>query len=336
MAEATPQHCVFEQMDRDVLLQDETMLVELFGLLVLAHYRTSPDDLRYLLDGPNLRICILRYGKHVVATALVAREGGLLPELAQAIYEGRRRAHGHLMPQSLAVHAGFAEAPVLRADRVVRIAVHPALQRRRLGSKLLQHVRQQAQQSGADYLGASFGATEKLLDFWQGGGLLPVRVGLTREASSGTHSVMVMQPLTQDGETLFAAVQTHLAGQLPLLLGEPLADVEAALAVRVFPLLPFPEARLTDQDWHDVRSFVETLRGYEVCLPALWRLAGPVLSAGSFLTKAQRKLLLEKVLQRRGWKAVADAHGMSGRAEALASLREVYRCILEHYRPPVG
>ncbi len=329
---ATSQSCVFEQLDRDALLQDETTLEELFGLLVLAHYRTSPDDLRYLLDGPNVRVCILRHGAHVVATALVSREGGLPPVLARGIYEGRRRAHGHLMPQSLAVHAGFAEAPLLLADRVIRIAVHPAVQGRGLGQMLLQQLQAQAQQSGVDYMGASFGATKELLGFWQRGELLPVRVGLTREASSGTHSVMVMRPLSHAGEVLFDAVRMRLAEQLPLLLGEPLKDLDAALVSTLFQLMPPAALSLSRQDWQDVGSFGEALRGYEVCLPSLWRLAPSALTGGIVLTPVQRAMLIEKVLQRRGWKALAEAYGMSGRAETVAALRDVYRDILAYYR----
>jgi tRNA(Met) cytidine acetyltransferase len=330
VAAAGPGNCLFEQLDRDALLGDARSLNELFGLLVLAHYRTSPNDLRHLLDGPNVRVCVLRHEGHVAATALVAREGGLPPQLAQAIYEGRRRAHGHLLPQTLAVHAGFAEAPLLQAERVIRIAVHSALQGRGLGRLLMRHIEEQAKQAGADYLGASFGATEELLGFWHRCGQLPVRVGLSREASSGSHSVMVMQPLSPAGGELFTALQARLAEQLPLLLAEPLADLDAALAAALFRLLPSASPPLSERDWQDVRSFAGTLRGFEVCLLALWRLAPQALAAESGLTARQRALLIEKVLQRRDWKALAEAHGLSGRAEAVAALRGVYRTILEN------
>lgn len=332
VADATPESCVFELLDRDALLDDEPLLTELFGLLVLAHYRTSPRDLRYLLDGPNVRVYILRHGGHVVATALVAREGGLPSALAQKIYEGRRRAHGHLMPQSLAVHAGFAEAPLLLADRVVRIAVHPAVQGRGLGQMLLKKLQDEALQSGVDYLGASFGATEELLEFWRQCSLLPVRVGLTREASSGEHSVMVMSPLSPEGKLLFAELQVRLAEQLPQLLGESLADGEATLVSALFRLLPTTPLPLSPQDWRDVRSFGEALRGYDVCQPALWRLTGPYLAGDGPLTQEQRSMMIEKVLQRQSWQTVARTHGLNGRAEVLTALRKIYQSVLEECR----
>ena len=75
----------------------------------------------------------MRDGDYVAATALVGIEGGFDRELAQQIYDGRRRPRGHLLPQTLSAHAGLGEAPRLRCARVIRIAVHPAVQKRGLG-----------------------------------------------------------------------------------------------------------------------------------------------------------------------------------------------------------
>ena len=115
------QACVVERLDRDRLAADEATLAQLFGLLVLAHYRTSPLDLRHLLDGPNVTVWAVRCGATVVATALTVREGGFDPALARAIYEGRRRPRGHLIAQSLAVHSGFEAAPRLARVRMNRV-----------------------------------------------------------------------------------------------------------------------------------------------------------------------------------------------------------------------
>ena len=128
------------RFDRDALVRDEATLSQLFGLLVLAHYQTRPLDLRHLLDGPNLQVHALRQGGHIVATALVASEGGLDQDLAEEIYQGRRRPQGHLLPQTLSAHAGLAVAPTLRWARIVRLAVHPAVQGRGLGRRLLQWI----------------------------------------------------------------------------------------------------------------------------------------------------------------------------------------------------
>ena len=73
------------------LLQHEATLQQLFGLLVLAHYRTTPLDFRLLLDAPNLRTLILRQGEAVAGVALLSAEGGFDPAMSHEIWAGRRR-----------------------------------------------------------------------------------------------------------------------------------------------------------------------------------------------------------------------------------------------------
>lgn len=46
IADASPDSCEFEQIERAQLINDEKSLKELFGLMVLAHYRTRPSDLQ--------------------------------------------------------------------------------------------------------------------------------------------------------------------------------------------------------------------------------------------------------------------------------------------------
>ena len=94
----------------------ENDLRDLFGLLVLAHYRTTPFDLRQLLDGPNLDLFVLRYRGRILATALVAREGGFDTQMAHAIWSGDRRPRGHLLAQSL---ARILDVPFAMGDATV-------------------------------------------------------------------------------------------------------------------------------------------------------------------------------------------------------------------------
>ena len=67
------------RLDRDRLALDEGSLAAFFGLLVHAHYRTTPRDLQRLLDAPNLALHALRHEGAVIASTFVAEEGGLPP-----------------------------------------------------------------------------------------------------------------------------------------------------------------------------------------------------------------------------------------------------------------
>ncbi|MBK1727728.1 tRNA(Met) cytidine acetyltransferase TmcA domain-containing protein, partial [Halorhodospira neutriphila] len=100
-----------EALDRDALAADEPRLRQLFGLLVSAHYRTRPLDLRQLLDAPGIHLLGAVCGGECLGVALAAEEGGLDAETARQVWAGRRRPQGHLLPQMLATHAGLEAAP---------------------------------------------------------------------------------------------------------------------------------------------------------------------------------------------------------------------------------
>jgi tRNA(Met) cytidine acetyltransferase len=324
--------CRLERLDRQALAADEPLLSQLFGLLVQAHYRTSPGDLRNLLDGPNLEITVLRYRQTVLATALVAREGGLDVTLSCQVYAGERRLRGNLLPQSLATHAGVMDAAQLSAARVMRIAVHPARQGEGLGQRLIAELVEQATTDGIDYLGASFGGDARLLDFWYHCDCLPVRLGLKREASSGAHALMVMRPLTVSGERLYSRVRQRLTAQLPTLLSEPLAELETGLVRRLLressPPLPDEEA------WTDTCSFALLQRDYGNCLHGLQQCLLFALAdgVGGLLTGEQQALAIAKVLQHRPWPETVQTMGLAGRKEAIAALRELFGVLCHHYR----
>ncbi len=333
IAEATLEACVIERLDRDCLEASEPMLAELFGLLVLAHYRTRPFDLRLLLDGPNVDIYTMRYQGHVVGAALVALEGGFDEATAAAIYENRRRPQGNLIPQTLSAHLGLEQAASLRYARLMRIAIHPALQRRGFGSALLQAIAGQLG-SAVDCLGSSFGVTPELLHFWHRAGFVPVRLGLTREQTSGTHSVVMLRPQTVEGETLLLSARDRFLRTLPHLLAEPLAGLDAALvaALSVRPELELE--RMDAQDWADLVAFGFGQRGYEMSSPALWRLVVSALSDPALpemLSDTKRDALIIKVLQRRSWLDTASSLGLSGRAAVLELLRNAVRTLVAFY-----
>lgn len=340
-AAVAAQGCVVERLDRDRLAADEPTLTQLFGLLVLAHYRTSPLDLRHLLDGPNVTVWAVRCGATIVATALTVREGGFDPALARAVYQGRRRPRGHLIAQSLAVHSGFEAAPLLSGERVMRIAVHPARQRRGVGAQLLQAVTDWARDAGCDYLGASFGVTAGLLTFWRRQAMLPVRLGMTRDAASGTHSVIVMRPLSVAGTACYEAIRQRFSGQLPTFVSEVVPDVDADLVAALLQGAAPPAERsdvLDTQDWRDVMSFAFGRRGYETCLVALRKLVAALLGDGSLaqrLTPDAYALLFDRVVRRTDWAALAARHGLAGRAAVEAALRDALRRLLAGVQHPV-
>ncbi len=126
--------------DRDALALDEATLRAFFGLLVHAHYRTTPGDLHRMLDAPNLALHGLLWRGRVIAASIVAREGGLPAALCADMAPGRTRIRGHALADTLVSHAGRPEAGSLEMIRSVRIAAHPDLRRLGLARRLVEAV----------------------------------------------------------------------------------------------------------------------------------------------------------------------------------------------------
>ncbi|EGW55191.1 tRNA(Met) cytidine acetyltransferase TmcA [Candidatus Endoriftia persephonae] len=322
----------FEWLERDQLIADRQSLTDLFGLLVLAHYRTSPLDLYQLLDGPNLQIAVARQQGRIIATALVALEGGFSAEMAEAIRLGERRPRGHLLAQSLSAHLGMQQGACLRGARIMRIAVHPKLQRRGIGSRLLGLAGEMANEQRLDYLGASFGATPELLQFWQQRSFSPLRIGLRRGASSGSHSLLVVQPISSEGRQILQLAHRRFHQQLPQMLGDPLRELDPTLALQLLSCPPArPAIALDPQDWLDLQAFAFARRGFEITLPPIHRLTLQGLRDGAPLAVEMERLLLVKAVQHHSWAETASRCGFSGRRQTEAALREAVRALMHHY-----
>ena len=194
----------FRRLNSRQLVENRSQLKQLFGLLILAHYRTTPGDLRILLDSPNVQIWagfISTNGEEqLIATALLATEGPIAPELAEAILSGTRRPKGQLIPQTLLAHSHIPEAAACRGLRVMRIAVHPELQLRGIGTALFKTIEKEV--PDIDWLGTSFGATPSLCHFWQSLGLRLQRLGFNRDKVSGTHAAVMLKGVTEAGSEL--------------------------------------------------------------------------------------------------------------------------------------
>jgi len=168
IADASPDSVTYRRLSSRDLIEDENLLREVFGLLVLAHYRTEPSDLARLLDAPNLPVRALTEGGHVVAVALLAREGGLDRATRERMYTGER-VRGNMIPDVLTTQLRDEAAGKPVGQRVLRIATHAAVRSRGLGSHLLSEVRAEFA-DGVDWLGVGYGATPELVRFWGANG----------------------------------------------------------------------------------------------------------------------------------------------------------------------
>ncbi len=188
-------------------------IADFYGLMTLAHYRTSPLDLRRLLDGENQRFYFAEYQQNLLGAIWVLEEGNMADdELIIQIQQGKRRPKGNLVPQALCFYENLPQACKLRSLRISRIAVQPNWQKQGIGQNLMKFM----ENSEVDFLSVSFGYTDELAKFWQKCGFVLVHLGEHQEASSGCYSAIALKGLSKEGLALVDTAHKQFQRNLPL------------------------------------------------------------------------------------------------------------------------
>lgn len=171
------------QLTASELMQTVTLLLE-------AHYQSSPNDLRLLLDDPTQQLLLVTCAEQVIAVTWLATEGPLPGELKTAVIQGKRRLKGQLLPQALGF---YRQQPVCLSWqwwRIVRIAVAEPYRRQHLGRKMVEEILARAEHDNITAVGTSFGVTPEVMAFWAQTPLREVRRGLKKNAASGAVSAI--------------------------------------------------------------------------------------------------------------------------------------------------
>lgn len=258
----TPQgNIVISAFEQTLWRSEPETPLKVYQLLSGAHYRTSPLDLRRMMDAPGQHFLQAAGGNEIAGALWLVDEGGLSQELSQAVWAGFRRPRGNLVAQSLAAHGSNPLAATLRGRRVSRIAVHPTRQREGTGRQLIAGALQYIHD--LDYLSVSFGYTEELWRFWQRCGFVLVRMGNHREASSGCYTAMALLPMSNAGKQLAEREHYRLRRD---------AQALAQWNGEMLPVDPLNDAVLSDDDWLELAGFAFTHRPLLTSLGCLLRL----------------------------------------------------------------
>ena len=321
------------------LIRDEALLGELFGLLVSAHYRTTPRDLRQLLDVPGTTVWAATSAGQVLATAVTQDEGGLDPALGEAVFAGERRVRGHLLPQTMAAHAGEPGWTGLRGRRIQRIAVHPDRRRSGLGSQLVKAIASQARDDGLDFVGASFGADPELIAFWQAQDMAILHLGQQRDHASGHRALVMARGLSPRGTTSVSGSTRRFADTLPTLAAGPLRTADPFLLADLLTAWPDARPTLTATQWRQVEACAYRRHHLDAALPSLRILLSTVMGLPAIraaLPATDRALLVARFLQFCESTELAIAFDLDGRAAVERRSRAALRAVLAgltHHHP---
>lgn len=320
------------KLDRDNLIKDPVLITQLFTLLSSAHYRTTPDDLRYMLDAPGIEIWIAQLNDEIVAAMMTAHEGNLPEELHEEIWLGNRRLRGHLLPQCLSAQCGFKQAGKAYYKRILRIAVYPVYRNLGIGKNLVnQAFDKEAKLNEIDYFGVSFGFETALFNFWQSLGYLPVKLGHRENARSGTKSLIMLKPCSVKKPTLFVSLLKRYRDEVEYLSNHPELKHRSGYTYIDNEQKYSENNNVSEiQDQLDIYSFAYGNRQLAHCHWILSKYTNLHLknhAVRRLLSAQQINLLTFKILENRSWKKTADLLGYTGKKETLNNLRLIFGII---------
>lgn len=314
----------YSLIDRQQMLSDPGLLSRFFALLVNAHYQTSPNDLIQILNDEAIVIYAVRIGHQFVGCILAVREGELPAALIALIQRGERRPKGQLTPVTLANQLGIAQAAEEACFRIMRIAVHPQLQGRGIGSELLSSF-SQSQQLRADYLSTSFGATAELAHFWRKNDFIPVKLGAQRDQASGCHSMLMLK----GRQGWLAEANQRYLYNLSYSINNIFSDLETDIVKAIWPVIP---GSCAAEPISLVYHYASGGSDYESTAP--W-IAQWLMSRNDLISLAS-DLIIAKVLQQRHWGACAQQFKFTGRKQVEARLRSDLQSLLANLQCKVG
>jgi tRNA(Met) cytidine acetyltransferase len=322
------------RLDRDTLADDETMLRQLFGLFVQAHYRTTPGDLHRMLDAPNLHLHALLLKGNVVAATWAAEEGNLPDDLADEIYWGHR-IRGHALPEILLGNLGHRGTGDLEILRSVRTAVHPYFRRRGFGTRLIEHVHATYD---PDLFGTIFGATPEVLRFRGQLGHEIIRISPSRGRRAGEPSVAMARPASPRGRRLVDQLREEYARKLPIQLDLMRTDGELNPDKRLVDELraglpdvsePLDEARSR----RVVAHFADGPPTYESAAFAVEPFVERHADRLDELPEEHRRLIEARVRDRASWAATTERASVETIRAAMRGLRRAVRQLVERAAP---
>ncbi len=324
----------YERVDMETLpFSDERKLRQLFGIFVTAHYRNNPNDFGLMCDAPHHEIRALTYNNKVICALQIAKEGGLEKE-AYDMYYGDMPP-GHLIPDRMIKHYRNVEFGKMEGLRVVRIAVHPDLMGKGIGSYMLSKLEKEARQHGDDWVGASFGATPRLLNFWKKNGFVPVHMAPAPNPSTGEFSTIVVKPISKKAGDLFSMARGEFIIKLVNSLPEPFDQVPVELILGVLDdgikekkYLP----KLTDVQWKRLAFYAHSVLTFESVRDCMFEVCKAVFLADKKpeLCGVHKRIILAKVLQGKSWEKVKDELG-KGSIYWMIELKDVAKKLLTFY-----
>ena len=301
-------HLSYKKVYLNELIEQPDLIEQIFSLLTNAHYQTSPDSLMQLLEDPNLILWVAFEEYYPVGVLIAFKEGGI--DNVQV----EKRYQGHLVAQLLKRQCLDLFWLNHQSYRINRIAVQVDLQGKGIGTTLVNHFISSVQKNSAlDYVSVSFSARERLISFWKKQGFIPAYLGIKKDKSSATHSLIMLYGLNEMVQKKVEHVTSQYSAQFSYLLQSTFKALDYRVVLTVLESLSyddfkFPTAYLKEQEFETV--------SYSLLK---WSLANP--SKIDDFSEGLKEIWVKKILQNYSWVELVKKHGKVSRKQVETEFR---------------
>jgi len=252
----------------------------------------------------------------IVCSLQLAEEGPISEDFVYDLLKGGR-IPGNIIPDRVLKHVRIREFGKTVGWRIVRIATHPDVMGRGIGSFALKQVIAEAIERGYDWVGAGFGVTEKLLRFWLKNGFIPVHMSPDRNPVSGEFTVLVIYPLNTTVRRIISIANREFKIKLLNSLHDTYRGLETDVALMILKSGETIDAdyipKLDAIRWDRLRIYAYGPMTFEAACDVMFEIAKAYFISYPYfkvkLSSIEQYILVSRVLQAKSWDEVANDIG---------------------------
>jgi len=320
-------------------LRKEKELREFIGIYVMAHYRNNPNDLGMMMDAPHHIVRMLKLPSNKIVNAVdMAIEGPIPIEIRRKLLSGLKLA-GNIIPDRFIKHFKLFYFGDLKGIRIVRIATHPQVMGKGLGSYILKKIEEEAIKNGYDWIGAGFGASKELLNFWIKNKYIPIHISPDRNPVSGEYTVIVIKPLSARAVKYTSYANREFIIKLINSMSSPYYDLMPGIAeilLRKYFVIDdiIVKPNLTLVQRARLISYIFSEMTLETCMDVVKEIVSTYfydLSKNApILPIEDRILLIARILQSKNWRTTCKELDLNP-LSAIKKVRDIVKKLTEHY-----
>ncbi|AEE93424.1 ATPase of unknown function [Acidianus hospitalis W1] len=318
----------FMEITQEDLFSNEELLRQIYGILVSAHYRNSPDDLMFLGDMAFQRIFTIGYN----AVAEIVEEGELDETTEDHILNGEEN-EGNLIPHRIIKYMRIRNFGKLKGWRIMRIAVTPELQNQGLGTKLLSNVEKIALKNNIDWIGSSFVADYKVLNFWIKNGFKPVYLASRKNEGLGGYSVIVMKALTERAEKFLVELGKLLKDKILRTSHQVYFNVNPRILAKILTNIEFKkEIEIDDTYIGKIYAYLNGKIPYNSASEAIHAIAEKYFYDLSFkLDEEEVSAIIARTFQGKSWSHSAKMLSVNNQEAENLLRRGIEKIVKKYY-----